>query len=96
MLEMTARLDSERPQRYVKQIVSHLGNRLETELIDAEHGRVSVPGGGSCMLTVNGSAIELSATAADAESMARIQDVVARHLLRFTRASGLTVDWNQP
>jgi len=93
MLETTARLDSDRPQRYLKQLVSHLSNRLETNLIDAEHGSIRVPGGGSCLLTAAETSIEMTASAADDESLARIQDVVARHLLRFTRATELTVDW---
>lgn len=93
MLDATARLDSDRPQRYVKQLVSHLSHRLDTELIDADHGRVTVPDGGVCLLTAGASAIDLSASAPDADSLSHVQDVVARHLLRFTESTALTVDW---
>lgn len=93
MPKTTARLDSDRPQRYLKQIVSHLGNRVETGLLDADHASIRVPGGGSCQLTADSNTIVLQATAADAEALAHIQDVVARHLLRFTHSAHLTVDW---
>jgi hypothetical protein len=89
----TAHLDTERPERYIKQLVSHLGNRLETSSTAPGVGTVHIPDGGSCELTSDPTGITLSAQAATDDDLARIQDVVARHLLRFTDTPELTADW---
>ncbi len=51
------------------------------------------PTGGTCELTSDATGITLSAEAATEDDLARIQDVVARHLLRFTDIPTLTEDW---
>jgi caffeoyl-CoA O-methyltransferase len=94
-MEAVAHLDSTRPERYIKQLVSHLGTRLETKLIDPTHGRVEVPGGGWCVLTAGETGIELRAGADAPDPMAHIQDVVGRHLLRFTKSEDVTLDWTE-
>jgi hypothetical protein len=93
MTTTTARLDTEHPERFIKQLVSHLGNRLETSAPDPRHGSVHMPDGGTCELTADATGISLSAEAATDDDLARIQDVVARHLLRFTDIPALTTDW---
>lgn len=89
----TAYLQTERPQRYLKQLLSHLGNRIETQLPDEEHGSVRMEHA-TCDLSADVGGITMVATAADADSLARMQDVVARHLVRFTGAEALTTDWS--
>lgn len=37
----------------------------------------------------------LEATAADADSLARVEDVLCRHLVRFARRRELTVAWQR-
>lgn len=89
----TAFLETDRPERYIKQLVSHLGNRLETSVDDAGTATVRMPNGSTCVLVPNETGIEMRANADDDESMARIQDVVGRHLIRFTKDEALTRDW---
>ncbi len=93
MTTTTARLDTDRPERFIKQLVSHLGNRLETSSPAPGLGTVHIPAGGTCALTADATGITLSAEAATDDDLARIQDVVARHLLRFTDVPALTTDW---
>lgn len=93
MTTTIARLDTERPERFIKQLVSHLGNRLETSSTSPGFGTVHVPDGGTCELTADATGITLSAEAATDDDLARIQDVVGRHLLRFTDIPALTTGW---
>ncbi len=93
MTTTTARLDTDRPERFIKQLISHLGNRLETSSTAPGVGTVHIPDGGTCALTSDATGIRLSAEAATEEDLARVQDVVARHLLRFTDIPTLTEEW---
>jgi hypothetical protein len=93
VITSVARLDTDRPERFIKQLVSHLGTRLETSSPDAGQGIVQIPGGGRCKLTSDGTGLVLSAEASTDDELARIQDVVARHLLRFAKAPQLTAGW---
>ena len=90
---LTARADvpTEAPARYAKQLVSHLGHKVEfttdgdtsTAAIGAATGRIVV---GEGVLT-------LLAEAPDAESLARVQHVLGSHLERFGQRNELTVTW---
>jgi hypothetical protein len=87
---LTARADvrTDVPERYAKQLVSHLGRRTEwttkgpTSTADIASGR----GVGEGVLT-------LRATAPDAETLDRVQDVLGRHLERFGQRNELVVVW---
>jgi hypothetical protein len=49
---------------------------------------------GSCSLAVDGGVLVLQASADTMEILAIVQDVVARHLMRFGAREGLTVTWS--
>ena len=59
----TAFVATQRPQRYIKQLVSHFGNKVRTEVTDAG-GRLEFDFG-SCDLHAAPSGIELIGTAED-------------------------------
>jgi hypothetical protein len=90
---LTARADvvTDRPDRYGKQLVSHLGRRLEF----ATEGATSTAsiGSGSGSLIVGDGVLSLLASAPDAETLSTVQDVLGRHLERFGERDGLRVDW---
>ncbi|WP_197681675.1 DUF2218 domain-containing protein [Actinopolymorpha singaporensis] len=96
----TAEVATERPDRYVKQLVSHLGQLATAELATAEVGAdgrgVIALERGQCVLTPGPAHLGLIATAVDADALARIQDVVARHLVRFATQEELRVEWTEP
>jgi hypothetical protein len=81
-----------RPERYIKQLVSHLGHRISTDLADDGTGTV-VMDGGRCTLTPADGSIEMAALADDDETLSRLEDVVGRHLIRFGGEGELEVTW---
>jgi hypothetical protein len=93
MLSSQARVVTDQPARYVKQLVSHLGHRVTTSVADDGTGLVEFERG-RCTLAPEAGVLVLAAVAEDDETMARLQDVVGRHLERFGAKAGLSVDWS--
>jgi hypothetical protein len=87
----TAFVATSRPERYIKQLVSHFGNKVKTELTD-EGGRLEFDFG-ICDLRAVPTGIELIGTAEDATQLETLKDVVARHLVRFGANDQLSVTW---
>ncbi len=87
----TAFVVTSRPERYIKQLVSHFGNKVKSELTD-EGGRLEFDFG-ICDLKAAPTGIELIGTAEDAAQLETLVDVVARHLVRFGTTDQLTVSW---
>ncbi|MFJ4185224.1 DUF2218 domain-containing protein [Kitasatospora sp. NPDC089509] len=92
----TSHIATDRPERYLKQLVNHLGHKTSTTLDSPGHGTVTLDSGASCVLTARPGRLELIAAAADTEALHRVQDVVARHLVRFATQEELTVEWSAP
>jgi caffeoyl-CoA O-methyltransferase len=91
----TARVETGRPERYIKQLASHLGRRIPAEAGD--DGRMTLTlRQGRCELVPASAFLELTAVADDAEALTGVQDVVTRHLLRFATQEELTVTWSAP
>jgi hypothetical protein len=93
MVESVGRVATDQPARYVKQLVSHLGHKRSTRLDDDGVGIVDFDTG-RCTLTAEPGGIVLAASAADAETLERIVDVVTRHLERFGTREELRVIWS--
>lgn len=91
-LTSSADVSTDAPDRYAKQLASHLGHKAEVRE-EAEGPRVVLPGG-SCLLAPRDGVLRLSAVADDAEAMDRVQRVVGGHLERFGAKAGLTVSWS--
>ena len=93
MATLSSRADvvTANPARYAKQLVSHLSRRIEwsteggtsTAAIGTATGRIVV---GDAVLT-------LIAEGPDEEGVARVEDVLGRHLERFGQRNELTVTW---
>jgi hypothetical protein len=91
LVSSTAFVVTSRPERYIKQLVSHFGKKVKTELTD-EGGRLEFDFG-VCELKAAPTGIELIGTAEDAAQLETLKDVVARHLVRFGVNDQLTVTW---
>lgn len=91
-LDSTARVVTEASARYAKQLASHLGRRVEAEAVG--DGWLLRIGGGTCELRPEADALVLSASAPDVETLATVEDVVGRHLVRFGARAGLVVEWS--
>ena len=87
-----ATVKTDRPQRYIKQLVSHLGHRLSTSVADDGTGIITMDGGRSTLTPADG-AIEIAASADGAGTLSRLEDVIARHLIRFGSDGELEVTW---
>jgi hypothetical protein len=87
----TAFVVTSRPERYIKQLVSHFENKVKTEVTD-EGGRLEFEFG-VCDLKAAPTGIELIGSAEDDAQLETLKDVVARHLVRFGANDQLTVSW---
>jgi hypothetical protein len=88
----TARVATDRGERYRKQLASHFGNRIE--VTESPAGTVLTWGsGGTTTLTVEPDALVMIAVADDAKTLDQVKDVTGRHLERFGEKDGLVVTW---
>src|SRR5215203_4483091 len=90
---LTARADvpTDAPERYAKQLVSHLGRRVEFT-VDGPTSTTAIAGG-TGVVQVGEGVLTLRAEAPDQETLERVQDVLGRHLERFGQRNELAVVW---
>ena len=93
-LTATASVATDVPQRYAKQLASHLGRRAEVQ--EHEDGTRILFTGGYCVLHPRPGVLELRASGDNADALERVKDVVARHLERFGQRNELRVVWAEP
>jgi hypothetical protein len=91
----TAAVPTDAAERYAKQLLAHIGRKNPVEPIDGfpEGGRLVFPYGTGTVRPETGRLV-LEAAAPDAESLARVQDVLGRHLERFGARRELIVTWS--
>jgi uncharacterized protein len=85
---------TDRPERYGKQLASHLGRRkggewseeTATGWIDFEDGRAT--------LTADGDQLRLDITA-PCDQLGKLEEVVGDHLARFGEKEELSVEWQR-
>jgi 3-hydroxyisobutyrate dehydrogenase-like beta-hydroxyacid dehydrogenase len=92
-LAAVAQVPTDAPERYAKQLVSHLGRRL-TWQTEGGTSRAAI-GDGVGTVAVGDGVLTLHAEAPDAETLARIQHVLGSHLERFGQRNELTVAWEE-
>lgn len=81
------------PERYVVRLCKHFAHKTDATW-EGGRGRVGFPFG-TCTLAAEDGALALTATAGDADALARLEDVVGRHLLRFAEGrEALSVSWS--
>lgn len=89
-----ARVATDRPHRYGKQLASHLGRRIDAAWDeDRGEGRLVFPDGAATMKAEPG-ALAL-AIESGGENLERLEDVVGRHLVRFGAKDELVVSWQR-
>lgn len=93
-LTATALVTTDRPERYAKQLASHLGRKLQVTELSGGGTRLDFPDRiGHGVLAPGSAGLQLTAVASEAEALARIKDVVGRHLEQFGERDGLVVTW---
>jgi hypothetical protein len=89
-MRSTAIVQTEHAARYMGQLVKHFAHKRPTTL-EPGHGSITFDIG-VCEVSA-GEALTLTCIA-DEENMARLQDVVVRHLVRFAfREADIPVHW---
>jgi hypothetical protein len=79
--------------RYLQQLCKHFAHKREVTFTP-ESGKIALSAG-ECRLDADDAKLTLTLTAPDAEHLAQLQDVVARHLVRFAFREELTFDWRR-
>jgi enamine deaminase RidA (YjgF/YER057c/UK114 family) len=97
VLHSTAVVVTDAPARYAKQLLAHLGRKNTVEMIDGapDAGRLLFAYGTGTVRPEDGRLV-LVAVAADADALARVEDVLGRHLERFGARRELVVTWQRP
>jgi uncharacterized protein len=93
-LTATATVPTATPERYAKQLASHLGRR--SEIREEADGIRIVLTVGDCLLRSSDGALELLATASGPEELDVVTSVVGSHLERFGQRNELQVSWQRP
>lgn len=87
-----ARVDTDRPARYGKQLVAHLGRRNGGEWDDAaERGSITL-GSGTAAVSCEPGTLVLRVDG-PTEALGQLEDVVGRHLVRFGARDELVARW---
>ncbi|MBL6456630.1 DUF2218 domain-containing protein [Belnapia sp. T6] len=91
MPQSEARVTLESPGRYLGQLCKHFAHRLPVTQ-EAAQGSIAFPTG-LCRLEAGEDLLLLRAEAADPAALEQLQDVVARHLLRFAFRAPPEITW---
>ena len=94
MAQTSAKLIIDRPERYAKQLASHIGHKAQG--VDEIDGKTHITFGfgATGTIAVGDGAVLLTATANEDEAMSKAQDVLGRHLLKFAKLEDQTLDWS--
>ena len=94
LAETHATVLTDRPERYAKQLVSHLGRKKGGQWSpETRSGTINLSSG-QATLTAKDGELHLRIVASAAE-LPRLEDVVARHLVRFGERDELTITWER-
>lgn len=95
MNQMTsvARITTDSPARYMGQLCKHFAHKIPASF-DADSGRIEFPFG-LCELAIGDNLLVMCVSAAHDEDLARMEDVIARHLLRFAFREPPQVTWQR-
>jgi uncharacterized protein len=94
VLTSRAEVRTDTPERYAKQLASHLGHRISVTATPA--GDVFRFDDGEGVVQPGDGVLLLRASGQGEQALARVQDVLGRHLARFGERAGLTVTWSEP
>ncbi|MDD2705885.1 MAG: DUF2218 domain-containing protein [Acidocella sp.] len=92
-MNATASIPTASARRYLGQFVSHFAHKLTTARDEANtHGEVNFPLG-LCTLAADETRLGIIVNAQTAEDLTKLEEIVDRHLLRFSFREALTINW---
>lgn len=93
MSKSQARVETEMAERYLGQLCKHFAHRIPATF-DGPRGRIEFPLG-ICTLEAEANVLVMSAESANDENLAKLEDVVARHLERFAFRDKPAIEWKK-
>ena len=95
MIRSNAKVSTEQPSRYLKQLCRHFGHKNEVSFDELE-GKIRLASG-TCRLSARAvRELLLEATADSEDDLQHLQGVIGSHLERFGQRDGLVVAWSAP
>ncbi len=79
--------------RHLTQLCKHFQHKLPVTLSD-DHGTIAFPGG-TCALQANDGFLHMQVTADEEAALTTLEDVVARHLVRFAFRDPPEIRWTR-
>lgn len=93
-MESHARVATDKAARYMIQLAKHWSHKFDVRYDDAS-ADFPLPLG-LCRMTAHGDGLDITVEAADEAGLARLEDVVAKHLDRFAFREGeLKYGWTR-
>ena len=90
-LKSTATVSTPKAARYAAQLCKHFAHKIPAHF-EGSDGEIGFAAG-TCRLHAESETLTMTVEGTDEEAIARLQDVVARHLVRFAFREELAVDW---
>jgi len=87
-----ATVETPNAKRYLGQFAKHFAHKLPVELAEDNSNATVAFAIGSCVLRADSDRLALALESSE-DAMATLQDVVARHLVRFAFREDLALDW---
>jgi len=84
---------TEHASKYLQQLCKHWAHKFPVEF-DPNHGAIELSLG-LTVLDADAAALRIAVTADDAETLARLESVVADHIKRFAFREELAFDWKR-
>lgn len=88
-----ARVTTPSPARYMGQLCKHFAHKIPAGF-DTDSGRIEFPFG-LCELATGKDVLVMCVSAANDDDLARMEDVIARHLVRFAFRAPPEVVWKR-
>ena len=92
MIAARAHVTTPNASKYLVQLSKHWSHRFPDLTYTADRADIPLPLG-PCVLAADAEALNITVSAASYEDLARLETVVAEHLLRFAHRETLTLDW---
>ena len=92
-LSSTADVLTPKAAGYAAQLCKHFAHKVPARFEDGS-GEIEFAAG-TCRLVADGDRLSLTARAGTPEALAQVEDVVARHLVRFAFREDLAIEWQR-
>lgn len=93
MPSSVSRINSVNPGRLIRRLCKHWGHKFDVTY-DEHHGEVPLPIG-QCSMKAQDGVLAVTLASNDAESLAKLEEVVAVHLIRMAHEETLDITWQQ-